>query len=124
MNELAVTENRNSIEQFLEQVPEFDLTAAKTNVKSAEITYPIISLLSYQSLDLMVKMKKSPDVKRMLNKNWALDKQPKSKKGGSIFDDFMGSEEESSEEEQPIEQITVDESKILSFVIAELLLSG
>jgi len=51
----------------------------------------------------MVKIKKSPDVKRMLNKNWALDDKPKSKKGGSIFDDFMGSEEDSPEEEQPIE---------------------
>jgi hypothetical protein len=51
----------------------------------------------------MVKIKKSPDVKRMLNKNWALDDKPKSKKGGSIFDDFMGSEEESPEEEQSIE---------------------
>jgi len=100
------------------------LTATKKILNSAEITYPIVSPLSYQSLDIMVKIKKSPDIKRMLNKNWALDKQPKGKKGGSIFDDFMGSEEESSEEEQPIEQITVDESKILSFVIADLLLSG
>ena len=60
---------------------------------------PPVSNLSYESLDLMVKLRKSPDVKKMLNKNWALDSKAKGKKGaGSIFDDFMGSGSEESEE--------------------------
>ena len=47
---------------------------------------------------MMVRLRKSPEVKRVLNKDWALDK--KVKKGGSIFDDFLAPESESSDEEE------------------------
>jgi len=39
-----------------------------------------------------------PEVKRLLNKDWQLDK--KAKKGGSIFDDFLNQGSSSEEEQQ------------------------
>jgi hypothetical protein len=44
----------------------------------------------------MVRLRKSAEVKRVLHKDWTLDKNVK--KGGSIFDDFLAPE--SSEEEE------------------------
>lgn len=38
---------------------------------------------------MITRLRKVPEVKRILNKDWQLDK--KTKKGGSIFDDFLGS---------------------------------
>jgi hypothetical protein len=64
---------------------------------------------------LVKKLKKAPDVKRMLNKDWTLDKKKGQK---SIFDDFLGSGGSESEEEQaPKETITVDEGRVLSFAV-------
>jgi hypothetical protein len=40
---------------------------------------------------LVKKLQKAPDVKRMLNKDWSLDKPKKGQK--SIFDDFFEEEE-------------------------------
>jgi hypothetical protein len=72
---------------------------------------------------MMVRLRKSPEVKRILHKDWALDKNVK--KGGSIFDDFLAPESESSEEEKaPEEQIIVDESKVMSTAIHGLLAKG
>ena len=39
------------------------------------ISYPLISQKSYIVLDLVKKLQKAPDVKRMLNKDWTLDKK-------------------------------------------------
>jgi hypothetical protein len=47
-------------------------------------------------LDILVRLRKIPEVKKLLNKDWQLDK--KTKKGGSIFDDFLGSGSSSEEE--------------------------
>ena len=70
-------------------------------------SYPLISQKSFVVLDLVKKLQKAPDVKRMLNKDWTLDKKKGQK---SIFDDFLGSGSESAEEEAPKETITVDEA--------------
>lgn len=48
----------------------------------------MITKPSYLTLDIVKKLRKSPDVKRELNKDWTLDKKPG--QGGSIFDDFLG----------------------------------
>jgi hypothetical protein len=61
--------------------------------------YPLIAKISYESLEMLVRLKKVPEVKRLLNKDWHLDK--KEKKGGSIFDDFLGSGSSSEEEAKP-----------------------
>lgn len=55
-------------------------------------------------------------MKRALNKAWANAKAPgKSGGAGSIFDDFLADESDSSSEEevQKKEEIEVDESKVL-----------
>lgn len=71
----------------------------------------------------MTRLHKSPEVKRQLHKDWVLDKP--AKKGGSIFDDFLAEESESSEEEKPpLESINVDEAKLMSSAIDNLLAKG
>lgn len=58
-------------------------------------------------------MKKAPNVKRELNKNWALDRGGG---GDSIFDDFFGGSASSKKEEVKKEEnkLTIDEAKILT----------
>ena len=71
---------------------------------------------SGSKLDLVKKLQKAPDVKRLLNKGWSLDKKKGQK---SIFDDLDGSE--SSEKEEEKEMITVQEQDILSFAVEKTL---
>ncbi len=110
-------------------MPEFNLTTPQTQGfgKPAEQysdVHPPVSQGSYHALDLMVRLRKSPEVKRMLNKDWALDKGVK--KGGSIFDDFLAPESDSEEEEKKPakEQIAVDEGQLMGAAIAGLLAKG
>lgn len=58
-------------------------------------------------------MKKAPNVKRELNKNWALDRGGG---GDSIFDDFFGGSAISKKEDVKKEEnkLTIDEAKILT----------
>lgn len=53
----------------------------------------------------------------MLNKNWTLDKKKGQK---SIFDDFLGEDEESSEEEHK-PAILINEAKLLQFAVQQTL---
>jgi len=86
--------------------------------------FPLVSPSSYLSLDLYTKLQKAPDVKRMLNKKWSLDKKP-GKGGNSIFDDFLGGGDSSSEEEeQEEEKLKVDESKLLTNALVNSIKQG
>ena len=60
------------------------------------VIFPPVAKVSFESLDMIVRLRKVPEVKRLLNKDWQVDK--KAKKGGSIFDDFLGSGSSSEEE--------------------------
>lgn len=65
-----------------------------------------------------------PEVKRLLNKDWKLDK--KSKMGAGMFDDWDDDEDEdkveSSEEEN--ETIKVNEIELLQHIVEDLINSG
>ena len=74
-------------------------------------------------LDLLSRMKKTPDVKRALHKDWGMDTSVAAKKGGvsSIFDDFMAggsdSDSESEEKKEAVNggpQIDVDERALFA----------
>ena len=54
-------------------------------------------------------MRKNPNIKRALNKNWALDKGL----GDSIFDDFFDAPKKKVEEKKEENKLTIDEGKIL-----------
>lgn len=47
----------------------------------------------------MVRLRKCPEVKRLLHKDWTIDKAGKGKGAKSIFDDMLGGDSSSSEEE-------------------------
>lgn len=58
-----------------------------------------------------------PEVKRVLHKDWQLDK--KSKAGGGMFDDLMDSDEEEEQEQvvEDKEEIEVDETVLLESIV-------
>jgi hypothetical protein len=62
-------------------------------------------------------MRKVPEVKRLLHKDWELDK--KSKAGGGMFDDLMDydSEEEEVAVVQKNEEIEIDETNLLESIV-------
>ena len=73
----------------------------------------------------MVRLRKCPEVKRILNKDWTIDKAGKGKGAKSIFDDLLCEDSSSSEEEKaPKEQITVDESFVLAESLEKVLAFG
>lgn len=92
------------------------MQAKEPKIKS----YPLISHSNYCILDLVTRLHKAPDVKRMLNKNWTLDKKP-GKGGGSIFDDFLADDDSSSEEEeeQQQEQISINNEELFASILHE-----
>lgn len=84
------------IDQLYKTVDAFDLASTekvKTQDPSTTL-YPTLSQTSQVSLALLTRLQKAPEVKRLLNKNWQLDKPPA--KGGGMFDDLLDydSEEE------------------------------
>lgn len=95
--------------------------ADETNSEKTTI-YPLVSDLNFTMLDLLSRMKKSPDVKRALHKDWGMDTGKVAKKGGvsSIFDDFMaggsdsGSESEEKKEIDCGPKIEVDERALFA----------
>lgn len=121
VNELNPIDKSTNYEFLLQQVPEFDLTRAIGEGGAAQTVYPPVSESGYESMELMVKLRKSPDVKRMLNSAWATDKQPKK---SSIFDDFLADDSESEEEQAPKEAVQVEEHKILSRILDLLIARG
>jgi hypothetical protein len=71
---------------------------------------PLPSKIDYFALDFIKALRKSPNIKRALNKNWALDKGL----GDSIFDDFYEAPKKKEEEKKEENKIIVDEGKILT----------
>lgn len=72
-------------------------------------------------MDIIKALKKAPNVKRELNKNWALEASSGGGNGGSIFDDFfgdmMGAQSRKKEEPKKEEgKLTLNEPKILEIV--------
>jgi len=70
-------------------VASFDLIPGEQGVgNSADPFQPTISEYGSVILDLVKQIKKSPIIKKELNKNWTLDAGARG--GNSIFDDFFG----------------------------------
>lgn len=69
--------------------------------------FPCLSETSYTDLELLARLRKAPEVKRLLNKDWKLDSKPK--KGGGMFDDLddYDSEGEPKSESEPEQAETI-----------------
>jgi hypothetical protein len=108
---------------YQNQVKEFDLTDTKNSEEvpaQVETVFPLVASKDYSIIDVVKVLRKAPDVKRALNKDWAMGGRPgeknKNKGAGSIFDDFFdGGSDSSSEEKEEVkkEAITVDDGKVL-----------
>ena len=80
----------SSIDHMFQAVPEFNLSKGKqspssekkplSSVSSELILYPIVEKLGYECLDMITRLRKAPEVKRILNKDWQLDKKTKNGK--------------------------------------------
>lgn len=90
------------------------LDSSVTEVILQSDDYPLLAKSSYESIELLTRLRKVPEVKRLLNKDWQLDK--KSKMGAGMFDDLMGSDSEEEPVEIVKELITASEQEILRFV--------
>ena len=115
------------IDQLYKTVDAFDLAFTdKVRAQDPSTLYPTLSQTSQVSLGLLTRLQKAPEVKRLLNKNWQLDKPPA--KGGGMFDDLLDydSEEEDEKEPEPdeSESIQVKELDLMTDIIKALMKFG
>lgn len=84
-------------DQLYKNVDEFELafTDKVTNQDSTTKQHPTLCKISEVSIALLARLHKAPEVKRLLNKNWQLDKPPA--KGGGMFDDLLDYDSEEEE---------------------------
>jgi hypothetical protein len=105
----------SSADQLFKNVKKFDLLdSSVSEVVLQSDDYPLLAKSSLESVELLVRLRKVPEVKRLLNKDWQLDK--KSKMGAGMFDDLMGSDSEEEQVEIVKEVITASEQDILRSV--------